>query len=158
MADFRTVLRAGDEDAVARLVAATGVFSAEEIGIARELVEETLAHAPGANYRFLIADGDAGIAGYTCYGLIPGTDRRYELYWIAVDPQTRQRGLGRALIAATERAVRALTGTHLFAHTSTRADYGPARSFYRTNGYTEVANVPDYYADGDGLAIYGKRL
>ena len=158
MAEFRTILKAADEEAVERLVAATGVFSAEEIVIARELVEETRAAAKGADYRFLIAGGEAGIAGYTCFGPIPGTDRRYELYWIAVDPAARRRRLGIALLAATEAAVKELGGTHLFAETSTRPDYAPARGFYAANGYTLQAEVPDFHADGDGLAIYGKRL
>lgn len=158
MAEFRTVLRAGDERAIERLVATTGVFSAEEIMIARELVEEAHVAAGGGGYRFLIADGESSIAGYTCYGPIPGTDRRYELYWIAVDPAARRGGLGHRLLAATEAAVRRLGGTHLFAETSTRPDYAPARGFYAANGYTLHAEVPDFHADGDGLAIYGKRL
>lgn len=156
--EFRTALRESDADAVARVVARTGVFNAAEVGIAKSLVEETRAGVPGADYRFLIADGMDGIDGYTCFGPIPGTDRRYELYWIAVDPTVRRRGLGRALLAATERAVRALGGTHVFAHTSTRSDYAPARTFYVANGYAQHTDIPDYYSEGDGMAIYGKRL
>lgn len=158
MDEFRATLQASDEVAVERLVSATGAFSAEEIMIARELVEETRANVKGADYRFLIADGDEGICGYTCYGPIPGTDHRYELYWIAVDPATHRRGLGHALLAATEAAVKELGGTHLFAETSTRPDYMAARGFYSANGYRLHAEVPDFHADGDGLAIYGKRL
>lgn len=141
-----------------RIVDRTGVFNVAEVAIARSLVEETRAGAPGADYRFLFADGPDGIEGYTCYGPIPGSDRRYELYWIAVDPGTRRRGLGSALLKATEEAVRDFGGTHLFAHTSTRDDYSPARTFYTRNGYDQVANIADYYSDGDGMAIYGKRL
>lgn len=159
--EFRTALRESDADAVARVVARTGAFSAAEVEIAKSLVEETRAGVPGADYRFLIADGADGadgIDGYTSFGPIPGTERRYELYWIAVDPTVRRCGLGRALLAATERAVRALGGTHVFAHTSTRADYAPARTFYVANGYVQHTDIPDYYSDGDGMAIYGKRL
>ena len=158
MAEYRETLREADAIAVEDLVKRTGVFSAEEILIARSLIEETRAGAPGADYRFLFADGEGSLDGYTCYGPIPGTDRRYELYWIAVAPGTRRHGLGRALLAATEAQVSALGGTHLFAETSTREDYAPARGFYAANGYTRHAEVPDFHADGDGLAIYGKRL
>jgi ribosomal protein S18 acetylase RimI-like enzyme len=158
MTGLRESLREEDALAVERLVTLTGVFSAEEIVIARSLIEETRAGAPGADYRFLFADGETGLEGYTCYGPIPGTDRRYELYWIAVNPDGARRGLGRALLAATEAQVRALGGTHLFAETSTRADYAPARAFYTASGYTLHAEVPDFHADSDGLAIYGKRL
>ena len=156
--EFRSGLREADAENVARIVARAGVFSSAEIEIARSLVRETRAGAPGADYRFLIADGAHGIDGYTCFGHIPGTDRRYELYWIVVAADAHRRGLGRALIAQTEAAVRTLHGTHLFAHTSTRDDYRPARAFYEANGYAEVANIADHYSDGDGLVIYGKRL
>ncbi len=158
MDEYRDTLRDGDDAAVERIVTRTGVFSAEEIGIARSLVAETRERGAAAGYRFLIADGENGIDGYTCFGPIPGTDRRYELYWIAVDPSGHRHGLGRSLLAASEAAVRKLGGTHLFAETSTRPDYAPARRFYAANGYTQHAQVPDFHADGDGLAIYGKRL
>ena len=140
------------------IVERTGVFNPAEVAIARSLVEETRAGAPGADYRFLFADGPDGLEGYTCYGPIPGTERRFELYWIAVDPVMRGLGLGHLLLTATEAAVRAAGGTHLFAHTSTRGDYAPARAFYAMNGYGQSANIADYYSDGDGMAIYGKRL
>ncbi len=158
MNQFRHELRAGDDVDIAALVARTGVFNQEEITIARDLVSETRSGASGADYLFLIADGMTRIEGYTCYGRIPGTDNRYELYWIAVDPDSHHHGLGRALLEASERDVRRRGGTHLFAETSTRDDYAPARRFYRANGYICHAEVPDFHADGDGLAIFGKRL
>lgn len=158
MPEWRRQLRHGDAEAVTRLVARTGVFSAAEIEIAGSLVRETQARMHGADYRFVIADGRGGIDGYTCFGPIPGTERRYELYWIAVDPSGCRKGLGRALLAATEDDARALGGTHLFAETSTRPDYAAARAFYVANGFVLRAVIPDYHADGDGLAIFGKRL
>src|SRR5579863_6546922 len=85
---FRTKTRHADMDDVQRLVRTTGVFSKSEIAIARELVEENLGKGDEASgYFFLIADGANGIDGYTCFGPIAGTEGRYELYWIAVDPK-----------------------------------------------------------------------
>lgn len=158
MNEFRSDLNASDEADIAALVTRTGVFNAEEVAIARDLVTETRAKTPGADYLFLIADGVTHVDGYTCYGRIPGTDNRYELYWIAVDPDSHRHGLGRALLEASECDVRRRGGTHLFAETSTRDDYAPARRFYTANGYVCYAEVPDFHADGDGLAIFGKRL
>ena len=156
---LRTALRPADVDTIGALVRLTGVFSEAEIETAQELAEENLAEgAEGSGYRFLIADGANGIDGYTCFGPIPGTDRRFDLYWIAVHPQCQKEKLGRHLLAATEEAVLSLGGAILFAETSTRADYAPAHRFYSGCGFTRVAEVADYYADGDGLAVYGKRL
>ncbi|HEV2560995.1 MAG TPA: GNAT family N-acetyltransferase [Rhizomicrobium sp.] len=152
---LRSALREGDAEAVARLVAHTGVFNAEEVAVARSLIEETRAHDKG-EYLFLMADGTDGLDGYVCFGPIPGTERRYELYWIAV--QARHRGLGRKLLAACERAIRQCCGTHLFAETSTREEYAPAHALYRSSGYRLEATVADYHADGDHMAIFAKRL
>jgi ribosomal protein S18 acetylase RimI-like enzyme len=156
---FRAEPRIADLDAVERLVRLTGVFNASEIAIARGLVEENLAKgAEASGYYFLFADGPEGVEGYTCFGPIPGTAGRWELYWIAVDPRAHRSGLGQRLQAASEQAVRAMGGVLLIAETSTRADYAPARGFYLAQGYKLLAEVPDWHDDGDGLAIFGKRL
>jgi len=156
---LRTVLRPSDVDGIGNLVRLTGVFSADEIATARELAETNMAQGPDrSGYRFLVADGLEGIDGYTCFGPIPGTVRRFDLYWIAVHPQQQHANLGRRLLSVTEDAVLAQNGVMLFAETSTRADYAPAHRFYRSLGYTMLAEVPDYYDDGDSLAIFGKRL
>src|SRR5437868_7402318 len=111
---FRTRTKSTDAAAVEQVVRATGVFNASEIAISRELVEENLARGDAASgYRFIIADGADGIEGYTCYGPIAGTEGRYELYWIAVSPNARGRGLAAELVRATEYAVRNLGGVWL---------------------------------------------
>ena len=154
---FRETLRVQDPLQIEKLAVAAAVFNADEIAIARYLVERAMESAD-SGYYFLIADGPAGPAGYTCYGPIEATDRRYELYWIVTAAGAQRRGLARSLLEATEEKVRALGGTHLFTETSTRADYVPARAFYAAMGYACHAVVPDYHGDNDGLAIFGKRL
>ena len=96
------------------------------------------------------------LEGYVCFGPILGTERRYELYWIAAG--ARHRGLGRKLLAACEDVIRARGGTHLFAETSTREIYAPAHAMYLSCGYAREATVSDYHADGDHMAIFGKKL
>jgi GNAT superfamily N-acetyltransferase len=156
---FRAQPRASDVDAVERLVRLTGVFNEGEIAIAGELVVESLAKgAEASGYHFLFADGPEGVAGYTSFGPIPGTAGRWELYWIAVDPGAHRAGLGKRLQAASEEAVRAMGCRLIIAETSTRPDYAPARGFYLSQGYKLLAEVPDWHDDGDGLAIFGKRL
>jgi GNAT superfamily N-acetyltransferase len=156
---FRSTPRQSDVDAVERLVRLTHVFNEGEVAIARELVQESLAKgAQASGYYFLFADGPGVVAGYACFGPIAGTAGRWELYWIAVDPGAHRSGLGKRLQGASEEAVRAFGGRLLIAETSTRPDYAPARGFYLSQGYKLLAEVPDWHDDGDGLAIFGKRL
>ena len=156
---FRAEARVADLDAVEHLVRQTKVFNDSEVAIARELVQETLAKgADVSGYHFLFADGPDGVEGYTCFGPIAGTNARWELYWIAVAPSAHRSKLGTRLQSASEAAIRAMGGVMVIAETSTRPDYAPARRFYRAQGYTLAAEVADWHDEGDGLAIYTKRL
>lgn len=156
---FRSEVRPADSGAIARLAAACGVFNAAEVAIAKELADEHLAKGAAASgYYFLVADGADGIDGYTCYGPVPGAVRRWELYWIVVHPRARASGLAKRLQRATEDALRAEGCVMMVAETSTLPAYAPARGFYLSQGYRLLAEVPDWHDDGDGLAIFGKRL
>ncbi len=156
---FRTAARFEDVNAVERLVRSTGAFSEAEVAIARELVEESLSRGEEiSGYRFLFAEGSSGLNGYTCLGPIAGTVNRYELYWIVVHPNIRRAKLGHRLLQASEEMVRTLGGVRLFVESSTRGEYAAARRFYAAEGYSLLAEVPDWHADGDGMVIFGKRL
>lgn len=155
---WRTTLHAADTAAVRDLVEATGFFSADEIAIAAELVAERLARGAASGYEFLLLEQGGRLLGYTCYGKIPGTTGSYDLYWIVVAPDRQGRGLGQQLLAATETAVRDGGGRLLYAETSARAQYAPTRRFYERAGFHAAAELPDYYAPGDGKVIYAKVL
>jgi GNAT superfamily N-acetyltransferase len=156
---FRAEPRPEDAEAIASLVRKTGVFNDAETAMARDLALERLERGAAAcGYHFLFADGPAGLDGYVCFGPIPGTEARFELYWIAVDPAKRRSGLGRRLQLAAELAAKELGGSYLIAETSTRSDYAPAREFYHSLGYEHLADVPKWHADNDGLSVFGKRL
>jgi ribosomal protein S18 acetylase RimI-like enzyme len=155
---FRSELRPSDGAAVRCLVGDTKVFSATEVGWAVELVDETLKRGTAAGYHFLFADGADGLDGYTCFGPIDGTDNRFDLYWIVVSPKAQGRGLGKRLLAGSMIAARKLDAVHMFIDTSTRADYAPARALYQAAGFTLMGTLVDFYSDGDGKALFGRKL
>lgn len=155
---WRATLQAADVDAVRELVDATGFFSAAEVAIAAELVAERLAQGAASGYEFLLLEQDGRLLGYTCYGEIPGTTGSFDLYWIVVAPDRQGQGLGQQLLAATETAVRDGGGRLLYAETSARAQYAPTRRFYERAAFHAAAQLPDYYAPGDGKVIYAKAL
>lgn len=147
-----------DRDGVRDLTAATGFFSAEEVAVAVELVEAHLAQGPASGYRFIFAERDGRLEGYVCFGPIALTRSSIDLYWIAVRPDRQQAGLGRRLMDLAEAAARDLGGTAMYVETSTRPQYEPTRRFYRRLGYRLAAELPDFYAPGDGQAIFVKPL
>jgi ribosomal protein S18 acetylase RimI-like enzyme len=158
MTQFRATARASDRGAVRRLVAETGVFSEIETGWAVEVVDAVLDRGPAAGYHFLFADGAGELEGFTCFGPIDGTANRFDLYWIAVSRTAQGKGLGRKLLAESMAAARALNATHMFIDTSTRGDYAPAHTLYEALGFQRMGTLVDFYADGDGKALFGRKL
>ncbi len=155
---YREEPRPDDPEAVGRLVHATGFFSAEEEGIAIELVQERLAKGEESGYLFLFAEAEGRLLGYTCFGPIPGSTHSFDLYWIAVAPDGQGRGLGRRLMAASERIIAGRGGRRVFADPSPRPQYDPTGAFYLGCGYAQEALLTDFYAPGDGKAIFVKPL
>lgn len=155
---LRTDLSRGDPGRIRALVESTGFFSAEEVSIAQELAEETLSQGSSSGYLFLLAERQGELTGYTCFGRIPGTVSSWDLYWIAVARGHQGQGLGRLLVNGTESAVRSRGGSRIYVDTSSRSQYEPTRLFYRRCGYQIAADLPDFYAPGDGKIIFVRIL
>jgi ribosomal protein S18 acetylase RimI-like enzyme len=156
-----TIRKLRDED-VARLesiLRRTGVFSDEEVTVALELMEIFLRNPAQKDYDiYSSVDENGTVQGYVCVGPTPMTEGTYDLYWIAVDPDRHNRGIGKQLQRFTEDLVRSQGGRLIIAETSSRPDYGSTRKFYLSLNYQEVARIKDYYNVGDDLVVYGKYV
>jgi ribosomal protein S18 acetylase RimI-like enzyme len=155
---IRDCLQASDIAAIARIVSATGFFSAAEQRIAVEIAEEHLAKGAESTYRFLFAEAEQTIAGYSCYGHIDGTQSSFDLYWIAVAPEHQGNGIGHSLIAHTESRIRDLSGNGIYVETASRELYRPTHAFYESCGYQLAARLPAFYAPDDDKLIFFKAL
>ncbi len=155
---LRDEVQPADRERVRDLVAATGFFNAEEIGVAVELVDERLARGPASGYEFLFGERDGRLVAYTAWGPIPGTASSFDLYWIAVDPRGQGAGTGRAVLEETEARIRARGGTRVYAETSGRPLYQGTRGFYERCGYRLAAVLDDFYAPGDARCTYLRVL
>ncbi len=156
--EWRAEVRPGDVAEVRRLVTESGMFSAAEVAIAVELVEERIAKGRLSTYDFVFAEADGELLGYACYGATPGTEITFDLYWIVVDSARRGRGLGQALLARVERDVARRGGEGLYADTSGTDGYAPTRAFYRKAGFETMAELPEFYRVGDAKIIYRKQI
>ena len=82
----------------------------------------------------------------------------WHLYWIAVDANRHARGLGTELLKHVEASILEAGGRLLIVETSGLPSYIPTRRFYVKHGYEQAGTVRDFYADGDDLVIFRKRV
>ncbi len=85
-------------------------------------------------------------------------DGVYFLASFAVKKGLRGRGIGRRLLEHLEHELKERRARLLFAETTTASYCDPTRAFYEAVDYVMVAEVPDFWAPGDPLALYQKRL
>ena len=155
---FREVLVREDGRRVRRLIEATGFFHPQETDVAEELVRERLEKGDASGYYFIMAEHYGRLAGYACFGPIPCTASSYDLYWIVVHPDFQNRGLGRRLLNESEHRIKAAGGSRIYVDTSQRSQYASTRAFYEGCGYRLETVLKDFYAVGDGKAVYCKSL
>ncbi len=148
-----------DGPEIHRIDASTSIFSEEEVEAVDGMWHEYLTDGPEiSGYYFIVLKEDGHVLGYACYGPRSLTDRTFDLYWIAVDPQVRGGGNGKKLLAGAEEAMRALGVRLLIVETSGLPAYESTRAFYRATNYLEEAVLKDFYRDGDDLVVYTKKL
>ena len=155
---FRYAPVAEDRRRVREIVESTGFFSAAEVDVAVELVDERLAKGEASGYYFVFAELEGRTVGYACYGPIPATAASYDLYWIAVHRDCQGRKYGRILLEESERLIRSAGGRRVYIDTSGRPQYQPTRAFYEHFEFRCEAVLEDFYAPGDGKVIYVKLV
>ncbi|MGH7662849.1 MAG: GNAT family N-acetyltransferase [Gemmatimonadaceae bacterium] len=127
----------------------------------RDLHGDSTASPPPASsdYVFLGAfTPEDELVGYACYGPTPGTDRTFDLYWIAVHPEAQGHGSGSILMTEVERRLQGQQARMLAVETSSRSEYAPTRGFYEARGYAEAARMREFYAPADDRIIFTKRF
>jgi ribosomal protein S18 acetylase RimI-like enzyme len=147
-----------DTDTLVELTAGTGFFKPHELETLREVLDDYHAENRELGHRGFAWEEAGRLLGYVYHAPAPMTDRSWYLYWIAVAKDSQARGLGGRLLTFVERDIRDQNGRLLLIETSTTPYYEPTRRFYLKYGYTLAAQIPDYYADGDGMAVFWKKL
>jgi ribosomal protein S18 acetylase RimI-like enzyme len=147
-----------DKSTIMDILRALPEFTSEEVVVAEELIDAYLESSSISGYLVLVAEVDAVVTGYVCYGPTPLTKGTWDVYWIAVDPGGQGHGVGRALMAFTEDRIKESQGRLVLVETSGRPDYAKTRRFYNSIEYRESARVLDFYAPGDDKLILEKRL
>jgi aminoglycoside 6'-N-acetyltransferase I len=131
-------------------------FTDNEVKVAMELVDIASSNQIQTDYNIFVYENGNSILGYHCTGKRALTDGVYDLYWIVSDPGSPIKGIGRMLLAHAEEFVVVNKGRWLLAETSSKENYTGTRNFYLRNNYSIVAQINDFYSEGDSLIVFGK--
>ena len=145
-----------DEVKVIALLAATGLFSADELAEIGAMLAAHFANGLGAGHDWLVDVTEGAVAGVAYYAPERMASGAWNLYLIAVHPDRQGRGRGAALLSHVERALSA-TGARLLL-IETLAEYERQLAFYRRCGYEEEARIRDFYAAGADKIVFRKLL
>lgn len=149
------VLMPADLEQIKEILVERGNFVAIEIEVAMEVCDEAARHPFQEYYGYCAKVGDL-VAGFIVFGLIPMTDRCWDLYWIAVAPRFARAGVGRLLAETMEKIVSEQKGRQVHIDTSSLPSYLPACRFYEKVGFKLVARFEDFYRQGDDKLAYVK--
>ena len=153
-------LSPGEKTEVAMLTFDAGLFSADEIGIVETLVDDYFGGAIHDGHAFLVDDGNDGmqLRGVAYYAPETLTEGTWNLLMLGVHSDFQRQGVGAGLVKAVEEALKADGERLLLVETSSTPDFDGARAFYLKCGYEQEAIIRDYYADGDDMITFRKKL
>lgn len=144
---------------IEEILRSTDYFYEFEIQTALEIADETLAKgAEKSGYFWLKVTDEDGLVAFANYGRNAFSTHSWDLYWIAVHQDSRNKKLGTLLLKAVEENVMQMGGRILWIETSGRPQYAPTERFYLKNGYQLQASLKEFYGPGDPKQIYSKIL
>ncbi len=159
MATVSSGITPDDRKYIEEILRSSGFFYEFEIQTALEIADETLAKGvEKSGYYWLKVVDEDGFAAFANYGKNPFSTHSWDLYWIAVHQNSRNRKLGTLLLQAVEDDVRKSGGKILWIETSGRPQYASTEKFYQRNGYQLQASLSEFYGPGDPKQIYSKTL
>ncbi len=148
-----------DRKGVEDILRSTEYFYEFEIQTALEIADETISKGVDrSGYHWMKIIDEDGLIAFANYGKNAFSTHSWDLYWIAVHQNSRNKKLGSVLLKAIEDDIREMGGKILWIETSGRPLYKSTESFYLKNGYQLQASLTDFYGPGDPKQIYSKVL
>ncbi|UCH51519.1 MAG: GNAT family N-acetyltransferase [Chloroflexota bacterium] len=147
-----------DKPAIIKMLRGIPEFKPAEVDIAEEVLDSYLSDPVRSGYHAFVAEADASIVGYICYGPTPLTEGTWDIYWLAVSPEKQSQGIGRILLTFAEDNIRKTKGRLSLIETSSKSEYESTRRFYQAQGYKPACRIADFYSPGDDKLVFQKRL
>ena len=151
-----------DRRGIYNLILNSGIFGQADADCVDGMFTEAMSKPSEDGYRFLSCWSGMPtpnqLIGFACVGRESLTKGTWDLFWICVDRVARGCGAGRALMDEAQRLAISEGGRLMVIYTSSTEPYTAARLLYESQHFAPAAVVSDYYAEGDDLRIYTKRL
>jgi len=152
-------ITAADREAIENILRSTDFFYEFEIKTALEIADTTIENGEkGSGYMWMKIVEDDVLSAFANYAKNDFSTHSWDLFWIAVHSNSRNKKLGSLLLKAVEEDVLKAGGKILWIETSGRPLYAPTEAFYQRNGYNLQASLKDFYAPDDPKQIYAKVL
>jgi GNAT superfamily N-acetyltransferase len=159
MASVSKGIEPKDRKAIEGILRSSDFFYEFEIQTALEIADETLSRGTEkSGYYWLKIEDEYGFIAFANYGKNAFSTHSWDLYWLAVHNDSRNKKLGSVLLKAVEDDVRDMGGKILWIETSGRPLYASTEGFYLKNGYELQASLKEFYGPGDPKQIYSKVL
>jgi ribosomal protein S18 acetylase RimI-like enzyme len=138
-----------DIGAIGSIAEATGLFPAEYLP---EMIAPALA---GGEEVWLVAEDDGAAQGFAFARPEEMADRVWNVLALGVSPDAQRGGHASGLLHALEARLEARM---IIIETTQTPEQEAARAFYAKEGYEAVAQITDFYAEGEDKIVYRKVM
>ncbi|NEO32947.1 MAG: GNAT family N-acetyltransferase [Symploca sp. SIO3C6] len=146
-----------DKEALMAIAEAIGLFTPQELKELGTMLAEYFDGNLGSEH-FWITYDDGKLEGVAYYAPEPYANGTWNLYFIAVHPNSQGEGIGTKLLRYVEQTLTVRGERLLLAETSGLPNFESTRAFYRKRGYDEEARIREFYRAGDDKIIFRKAL
>lgn len=153
----------GDVETIKHLALVNNMFEPDELGSFDEMLAGFFDGSMSDHYWIVAETGEAelSIAAAAYFAPEPFSDRMWNLYFIATDPDHHGSGAGSTIVDHVEQQLRSVgeaVARTLIVDTSSMGDYEQARDFYRGRGFVEEATIREFYGPGDHKVTFWMAL
>jgi ribosomal protein S18 acetylase RimI-like enzyme len=155
-----------DKDAMIAVAEASGLFETDQTDELAQMLDAHFSNEGdgGESSDVWVVDEDdsdnnnnriVGLAYIAPERMTQGT---WNLYLIAVHPDSQKQGRGTALLHYVENMLAKKGERILLVETSGLDDFAYVRAFYKKNGYDQEACIREFYTAGEDKIVFRKSL
>lgn len=156
---YRNFITSKDYEDVYELLEETGFFYEKEINHCLNMMEETIEYGnENEDYRWIIVESHNKLVGLACFSKHTISENSWELHWIAVQHNMKNKNIGSTMINDLENVAKTNKAGSMWIQSSGRKKYKPTINFFISKGYKQVASLKNFYGNDDPKLFFYKKL